>query len=582
MAGAVAAQGPVVTGLLPLRNAVAVPRATPVTISFDQPIGTSLATRQALKIFSQQVGGQQAGPATVSGNTLTKTPNAAFGAGETVFVTLTSAVQNSSETQNLLKPQVFQFTTATAPSLGTFGGGSDLPVGLDPTGVTVGDIDGDGDLDVLTANNLSNPPSGGTISVRRNDGHGVLGGSQEVLVGRGPFQVVLADLDSDGDLDLLSANSADLTGQLSVRFNNGQGDFSTGYELAGDGKNPHGLAVGDVNGDGRLDVLLAFYTDDRSSTSSTVSVLLNDGASPQPSFILSQNVEVAPRPINIAVGDVDNDGDLDFVTASSNTTKASVRLNNGAGQFSGTQEVPIGFNTQAVVLADLDGDGDLDLATANYYDFANPQGAFTSSTSSVRLNDGRGTFGGKLEVPLGQGAFNIVAADVDGDGDLDLLATDEISNKVSVRRNDGTGSFSAGQEVGVEQGAYGLALGDMDGDGKLDIVTSNGRSSTISVRLNMDVVLVATPPPALEELSVYPNPSTDGMFVISYLASDAQTAALTLTDALGRLVQQQHVDVQLGANQMPVATASLAPGIYHLTLMLANGHCLNKKVSLLL
>ncbi|MVN76378.1 T9SS type A sorting domain-containing protein [Hymenobacter sp. HMF4947] len=579
-ANAAHAQAPISTSLVPLRNALAVPRTAPVAITFDQPLSTAAATQQALQVFSQQAGGQKAGPATVSGNVLTKTPSVAFLPGETIYVTLTTAAQSTGG-QALARPQVYQFTTATTPSLGTFDGGSDLAVGLNPTSVAVGDVDGDGDLDLLTANEASSIPNAmATASVRINDGRGSFAGGQEVPVGRGPFQVVLADLDNDGDLDMLTANSADLTNQVSVRLNNGAGGFGTSYNLTGLGQNPHGLAVGDVNGDGRLDVLVAFYTDNQAATSSSVSVLLNNGTGTAPLFTASQDVAVSARPLNVALGDVDGDGDLDFVSASSKDSTASVRLNDGAGRFSGTQEVRVGVNPQTITLGDVDGDGDLDILTANYFDFRNPLGNYTSSTASVRRNDGRGNFSGTQEVALGQGARSLALGDVDGDGDLDLLATSELSNAASVRRNDGRGNFSATQEVAVGTGPYGLALGDVDGDGKLDLLTSNGKSNTVSVRLNKDKILATTTPQVLAELSIYPNPSA-GAFALSYVASQPQAALLTLTDALGRRVQQQTLAVQAGANQVPVSVPGVAPGLYQLTLHLANGQRLSQKVSLL-
>ena len=580
-AGAARAQAPVVTRLAPLRNALSVPRSTPLTITFGQLLSANATTQQALRVFSAQAGGYKAGPASVSDNTLTILPATAFQPGETVFATLTTAVQ-SSTAQHLVAPQVFQFTTATAPSAGVFDGGLDLAVDSKPTSVALGDIDGDGDLDVITANNLSNAQNTGTLSVCFNNGAGIFTSTQTVAVGRGTFQAVLADLDADGDLDLLTANSADLTDLVSVRYNNGRGGFGTGYEIGGgsSGKNPHGLAVGDINGDGRLDVLVAYYTDDSNPVNSVVNVLTNNVNGTYPFFALSQSVEVGPRPLNVALGDVDADGDLDFITASSKGNTASVRVNDGTGRFSGAQEVPVGFNPQTVVLGDVDGDGDLDITTVNYYDYTNPIGTFTSSTASVRRNDGRGAFGGAQEVTLGQGGRTVVLGDVDGDGDLDLLATGELSNAVSVRRNDGTGNFKAGQEVGVGQGAYGLALGDVDGNGTLDVVTSNAGSNTISVRLNRSQALAATSPQATEELSVYPNPSA-GQFTLSYAASRSQAAALTLTDVLGRLMWQQAVPVQAGAGQVPVATAGLSAGFYQLTLRLADGKQLSRKISLL-
>ncbi|WP_324679125.1 FG-GAP-like repeat-containing protein [Hymenobacter sp. GOD-10R] len=471
-----------VTNLVPNRNAVTAPRNTSVAVTLSQPLNNGAATLGALTVFSQQAQGKKPGTATVSGNTLTFDPSADFKAGETVFATTTTAVQNSGTTQNLLVPQVFQFTTATAPSPGTFNGGSDPSVGNGPVNVASGDVDGDGDLDLITTN-LGNPSgpaglgNGTTATVRLNNGNGTFTNAQQLTVGRGPAQAVLADVDNDGDLDLLTANSS--SADVSVRFNNGSGNFDTGF-LVGSG-NIHGIAVGDVDGDGDQDLLIADYNEP-----STVTVGLNNGTGMFPlfNFANARRVSVGSRPLNIALGDVDNDGDLDFVTSSSNGATASVRFNNGLGSFSGSQEVAVGFNPMSVVLGDVDKDGDLDLVTANYYDYTNPANNYTNSTASVRLNNGNGFFNGTQNVAIGRGARQAVLGDVDGDGDLDLLATNELTNTASVRLNNGSGIFSGNQQVAVGNSPNNLALADLDGDGDLDLATANFLGNTLSVRLN--------------------------------------------------------------------------------------------------
>jgi hypothetical protein len=106
---------------------------------------------------------------------------------------------------------VFQFTTATAPSPGTFAGGSEVSVGFNPQNVVLGDVDGDGDLDIMTASNTANNLIGGLVSLRLNKGDGTYDNTysneREINVGPGPYSLALGDIDGDGDLDLLSASS---------------------------------------------------------------------------------------------------------------------------------------------------------------------------------------------------------------------------------------------------------------------------------------------------------------------------------------------------------------------------------------
>ncbi|HEX8350777.1 MAG TPA: Ig-like domain-containing protein, partial [Hymenobacter sp.] len=268
MSGAVSAQTSLIS-LSPARNAQSVPRTTAVTATFDEPLSLEAAPQQALKIFSTQSTRKQAATTTVSGNTIKLTPGsgAGFKPGETISATITTAVQGSSG-QNLAKPQVFQFIAATSPSTGTFNGDSELTVGNNTTNATLGDIDGDGDLDLLTANYNNK----GTVTVRLNNGKGAFSGNQEVAVGPGPYQVVLGDVDGDGDLDLLTPNANTTINTVSVRLNDGKGTFGGTQEVKV-GENPHAVALGDVDGDGDLDLLAANYTDSSSNyATSTVSV----------------------------------------------------------------------------------------------------------------------------------------------------------------------------------------------------------------------------------------------------------------------------------------------------------------------
>jgi hypothetical protein len=255
----------------------------------------------------------------------------------------------------------------------------------------VGDVDGDGDLDLLTANHGSSASSGNTVSVRLNGGNatgsntGVFSSGSDTPVGTTPQVLTLGDVDGDGDLDLLSSNFA--TSTVSVRLNGGNalgsglGIFSNGSDVVV-GASPIGVAVGDVDGDGDLDLLCANYA------GGTVSVLLNGGdatGTNTGTFSNGSTVTVGTSPINIAVADVDGDGDLDFLTASYlSTGTVSVRLNGGnasgggLGTFSNGSTVNVGSSPFNLTTGDVDGDGDLDLLTSNN----------GSGTVSVRLNGG--------------------------------------------------------------------------------------------------------------------------------------------------------------------------------------------------
>ena len=412
---------PIVTALSPGRNALAVPRTTNVTATFNQPLRSTPAAQQALRVFSQQAGGRKAGAATVSGNLLTFSPTTPFKAGETVRATISGAVQGSDGAA--VTPQVFQFTTATAPSTGTFAGKQQIvPINPFSEDLAVGDINGDGQVDIVAADGYI-----GTISLRLNNGDGTFPnvenglGSEELYVSVGQLvsSVVLGDVDNDGDLDIVATNYVE--------------QFSAGATIKG-----------------------------------VATVFLNGGKG---TFTRTQDVPLGLKPKNALLGDIDGDGDLDLLTSSNNDSGFSnvdVRLNNGQGSFSGTQTVPV--NTYGgFTLGDMDGDGDLDLLT-NYYDL------------KLSLNNGQGVFTDTRSIPDVGGLGKIVVQDLDADGDLDILVPSYYRELVQVVLNNGSGAFTVGQEVTVKGVPTDLAAGDIDGDGDVDLLSVSDAS--VSVRLN--------------------------------------------------------------------------------------------------
>ncbi|MCI1187238.1 FG-GAP-like repeat-containing protein [Hymenobacter sp. DH14] len=506
------AQGLTITTLAPTRNQGNVSSSANVAVTFSQTLQNTAATLGAVQVYSQQRGGRMRngarGTATASGNTLTFDPTNSFKPGETLLVTTTTAATSTSGA-TLAKGKVHQFTAATSSiGRGIFAGGSNPATSSYPTSVAVGDVDGDGDLDLLTANYNS----GGTVSVRLNGGDasgsntGVFSNGSDPAVGSDPTSVAVGDVDGDGDLDLLTANYS--SGTVSVRLNGGDatgsntGVFSGGSDPAV-GSRPAGVAVGDVDGDGDLDLLTA------NQNSSTVSVRLNGGdatGSNTGVFSGGSDPAVGSSPTSVAVGDVDGDGDLDLLTANQiSPGTVSVRLNGGdasgsnTGTFSGGSDPVVGNRPLSVAVGDVDGDGDLDLLTANYN---------SPGTVSVRLNGGNasgsntGVFSNGSDPAVGRYPYSVAVGDVDGDGDLDLLtANRNSSGTASVRLNGGdasgsnTGTFSNGSNLAVGSYPTSVAVGDVDGDGDLDLLTANSLGNSVSVRLNQP------PPPTISGFS---------------------------------------------------------------------------------
>jgi len=310
--------------------------------------------------------------------------------------------------------------------------------------VSLGDLDGDGDLDALVINDLRGE-SGSAVWL--NDGKGIFTSSGQSL-GYGMGHA-LGDVDADGDLDAFVV-SLDEAGQMWL--NDGTGAFVDSEQEIGTAGG-WDAALGDLDGDGDLDALVG--------QSEANTVWLNDGNGVYADS--GQRLGTAFTAA-VALGDLDSDGDLDAVTIGWGEA-GKAWLNDGTGTLSdnGGTLTPSYVHIHGMALGDLDGDGDLDAFTAG-----NP--------NQVWFNDGAGSFSEGEQNLRSQAGDSVALGDLDGDGDLDAyLAVGDWSgcdDKIWV--NDGQGRFS---DSGLPLSATfssGSALGDLDGDGDLDAFVVHG------------------------------------------------------------------------------------------------------------
>ncbi|HSH05819.1 MAG TPA: FG-GAP-like repeat-containing protein [Anaerolineae bacterium] len=330
--------------------------------------------------------------------------------------------------------------------------------------VAVGDVDGDGDLDVVIANMIQSQ------EVWLNDGAGNFGTIPYHVFGGAASSrsVALGDLDGDGDLDAVVAH--DLDEAQEVWLNDGTGNFGTSaYHSFGSGLTM-AVALGDVNGDGDLDIVLA----NRGGQGQVVwqnNGTGNFGTSPYDIFGSGDSFD-------IALADVDGDGDLDAVIANANQAQ-EVWVNNGSGNFGVAPPYDSfgGGNSFSVAVGDVDGDGDMDAVVANY-----------NQPQEVWLNDGAGDFGTAAHHSFGGGdSYGVTLGDLDGDGDLDAVIANYSNEMQEVWLNDGTGNFGAVAHHSFSGGnSFDVALEDMDGDGDLDAVIANSTDQAQEVWLNQN------------------------------------------------------------------------------------------------
>jgi hypothetical protein len=336
----------------------------------------------------------------------------------------------------------------------------------------LGDLDGDGDLDAY----LSNGENEGVVkdTVWLNDGSGTFDGRVRQSLEAETHFATLGDLDGDGDLDAV----IDRTGAGVVALNDGAGNFAyqrPHLDAMDSGAYTFFPALGDVDRDGDLDLVLGGCCGATISPPSPTGIYypfnmvwLNDGHGRFSDT--GQRLGISGTG-GVALGDLDGDGDLDIFDANSSSVADStgalarnqpnmVWLNDGSGEFTDSGERLGGEESYAVSLADLDGDCDLDAFVGN-------RGA-----DGVWLNDGSARFSDSGQA-LGSGDTRLVVlGDVDGDGDVDAFSTGRGFGETWLNQGGaqgGTaGAFDRAQDFSFSIWSA-ATLGDVDGDGDLDI-----------------------------------------------------------------------------------------------------------------
>jgi hypothetical protein len=303
------------------------------------------------------------------------------------------------------------------------------------------------------------------------NGNGTFKDQTTVATGDAPRSVALGDVNDDGRLDIITANRDSST--VSVLLGNGNGTFQTQTTFA-TGSSPRSVALGDVNGDGRLDIITANNNGDNAS------VLLGNGNGTFKNQTTVSTGSTGSNPRAVALGDMNGDGKLDIITANTGNASASVLLGNGDGTFAAQPTFATGSNPRSVTVGDVNGDGKLDIITGN---FAGNSVSMLLGSVSVLLGNGNGTFAAQATFETNR-PYSVSLGDLNGDGRLDIITASYSSDTTRVLLGNGNGTFAAEVSFAAGDGPLSVALGDLNGDGRLDITTANSSSGDASVLLN--------------------------------------------------------------------------------------------------
>lgn len=369
----------------------------------------------------------------------------------------------------------------------------DFPTGVHPKEIAIADVDGDGKSDIAVTLEGGVSP----ISIYRNTSilGSITGSSFDSKIDfpavAGSEDVTFEDIDGDGKLDLIVGyfSGFSVYRNTSIVGSITESSFASKLDFIGARAEADGLAIGDLDGDGKPDVVIT----DRNAN--VISIFHNTSINGSISFDAKVDFSVGTvaSPQSLAICDLDGDNKSDIIVANDASGKISIFRNTcGVGtitssSFSTRVDINAGSNPRSVALGDLNGDGKSEIVVANIG--SNTISIFqnASTIESIAPN----SFSNRVDLNTGEQPFNVNLCDLDGDGKLDIVVNNETNNSVSVIKNISavglitSASFSSKVDYSTGLVPYGMELFDVDSDGKSDIVISNYNSNTFSVMRNV-------------------------------------------------------------------------------------------------
>ncbi|MFZ4589745.1 MAG: FG-GAP-like repeat-containing protein [Ignavibacteria bacterium] len=282
-----------------------------------------------------------------------------------------------------------------------------------PAGIVSGDIDCDGDMDIITTLETLNG-----VAVYLNNGSGTFTSMPYFLTGVHPTAIAIGFVDSDEYPDIITASWDVSSPNIKVYKNNGNGTFTLNNTYNNVGSRPLCIYIGDIDNDGDNDVGVGIdYSNPR------VEFFLNDGLG---NLTYSSSTLTLDRPYGIAGNDLNGDGSVDIVVSNKYDNSLSILLNNGSGNFTNYIYPTLGSYPYGVTLNDFNKDGKIDIATALQ----------SSQNIDVKINTGSSPLFSSYSYPNQFGiSTNLVSSDFDGDEDVDIAVLDNNSNSLCIYKN---------------------------------------------------------------------------------------------------------------------------------------------------
>ena len=395
-------------------------------------------------------------------------------------------------------PFIVTFPGGGAITSNSFETKTDLSAGQSPYDLASGDLDGDGKPDMAVVNGgypysisiYRNTSTGGTIS---------FASKIDIPTGNVPFSIAISDIDGDGKPDLVVTNQYSFS--VSVFRNistSGNISFDTRVDLPA--QNPDVVAIGDLNKDGKPDLVVTSFS------GNSISIYKNISTPGNVLFAARTDYPTGQNPDGVSIGDIDGDSWQDVVVANSQSNYISIFKNDAAPGISFTinNSLITGVTASHIILTDFDGDNKPDLGIN--------KGLNAISVYRNLSTVGNMVFSGGLDFSISTDPIGFAVSDLDGDGKPDLAVSCG-SDSISVLKNTGSiGSVSFQNKVGFLTGGApsNLSIADFDGDNKPDLANVDQTDNAVSLLRNQ----------------------VDGPDIISFSPTDATTGAtVTITGA---------------------------------------------------